>query len=203
MTLTQQHTSSLILRNYKISLYLWDIDKAKYNIELFLNNIELQHLIKKRINTYCIIEYEGFIYSIFYTGHINITKIQNRLQLNKSVYLICNLLNYNSKISIQIDNITYSGQSISRKVSLSNFCLYLNTEETETYWNIILPIHIKSIKVNFMCFPNCFIKTNSGTVILAKSGKYSMIGCRKESDGQLLLNWLNNSLINYNDRFRL
>lgn len=122
-----------------------------------------------RHGNFCVLR-NVYVYIIFWSGYINITKIPNVRHVKASVRHLMTLFK-NEKLfidpsSIRIHNISASGQ-FSEKHNLK-----------------ILSQHFKKsrkalrVKLNLIFFPGLFIRYKGGTCTIFQNGKYTILGCK-------------------------
>jgi len=148
----------------KISAYESDIR------DWFLNN---RHIVKES-GSFFVYRLNKFVYCIYFKGHVNITGLKNRGDVESSVKLLTLLPFVKSAFLKSIDNITCSG-----KLSEENYS-----------WNISFAKYLKklsetdiNIKFHPQVFPGAFLKfeTQEGTIVFFATGKFNIVGCKSFS----------------------
>ncbi len=167
---------------------IWRISNVKVSLktsEVILDNV--WDLARKR-NLYCrdhgnyVVFKDIYTYGIFnpnsitLNNHVNITKIKSVGGVNHAVDYFCSLFNC-SKISLVIDNISAS-TCVNKKLNLRDIVLKKKFEKSKNFIGI---------KYNNQIFPALFIRYTNGTLSVFGSGKINIIGCKKESDVECLI----------------
>ena len=113
------------------------------------------------------------MYTVFFKGHINVTKIKTIEELPQAVEHFCSLLQLSSNQHVEhvkVDNIVASGKVILGDNGRNFHALlrYINRD-----------IDVSFLHANRERFPGCRIKLREGgTILLFNSGKYVITGVR-------------------------
>ena len=149
------------VNNIKISLYL---TKGECLLSNILNLFLLNHP-SKSTNSYFILREHSFIYTLFFSGHINITSLKTGEDIVNGIEHIKKRLKYSGEHKLKVDNISSSG-FIGK---IPKFTTFLNSLKTET--------GIISVRYSNSVFSSAFIKfKKGGTVCLSKTGNFSIVG---------------------------
>lgn len=163
---------------------IYSITNIKVSLKsdcLCLNSVQ-QKLIEKNISftsyTNFIVIRHNFTYILFKTGknnnnHINITKIKKLENIDNAVENLKEILfecKFN-EIFRKVDNITAS-VSVNKTINLQSLTAKFQNEK---------------ISYNPEKFPGLFIKFSVGTIILFHTGKCILIGSKKISDIECLV----------------
>ena len=154
------------VNNIKISLYLVKHRCLLENIkQLFSSNS-----ISSNSSSFFILRASSFIYTIFHNGHINVTNLKNHSDINRCISFILQQLNYSDAYDYKIDNLSSSG-SIGKIPCFVDFLHRLKDHS-----------HIISVKYANSIFCGAFVKFQTGTICLSKTGKFSIVGCKSLED---------------------
>ena len=159
-----EERTSLSINNIKISLLLFKYEELLHNIRSLHSSTDSQ------TSSFFILREEGFVYTIFRTGHINITKLKTVEDIVPAVQHIVKRLGYSGQVDYEIDNISASS-CIGR---IPNFVHFLHTICTSS--------QITSVRYVNSVFTSAFIKFQTGTVCLSKTGNLSLIGFKNAED---------------------
>lgn len=111
-----------------------------------------------------------FVYTIFFSGHINCTKIKSYNDINTAVKNILDKfgLNYNNILKLQIDNILAVGR-ISYFICLQSFGHFLQSKGIQ-------------VQYNPQRFPGLCIKKSPSSSLTFLSGKVILTGIKSETE---------------------
>jgi TATA-box binding protein (TBP) (component of TFIID and TFIIIB) len=184
-----------VISNYKVSVSLGHNKNIRNKVlELEKNDAEwrkatnrLPH--KKQCSFFILRELNDnarkAVFTVFYSGHINITKLKTLKDVELASYYICKRLNV-SQSHPRIDNITASGKlNLRGSVNkLKQICDYLAKRRNKC--------DIKSVSFDTQKFPGGFIRPASlvGTTLLFNTGKYVLVGSRSVENVTHLHDWL-------------
>lgn len=126
--------------------------------------------VSKTFPSFFVWRAHGYVYVIFFTGHVNVTSIQGLNRVPDAIY--CLLTDFKLDVTPfpkwTCDNITADGYiNLKQKLDLSDVCRKLRNSET-----------FAKIRFNTQRFPGCFIKTIYGTILFFNSGKYVLVGIK-------------------------
>lgn len=141
-----------------------------------LSELSVEKDAKKTTNNFFVLRQLGFVYVIFYTGHVNCTKLKTLDDVEKSKQLFLRLSVKCEVTNCRIDNITASGKvSPGSRLNLFSFCSFLKKE---------------GIAHNFdpHKFPGLNFKLMSVTFILFNSGKFILVGGKSVTRLHLIIN---------------
>ena len=174
------------IHNLKISAFF-----EKELISSFCTSNE--SLLTKRRNYYIFGEKPEIITTLYSNGSCNITNIKNISSIQpylQKMNVLMGGTDDQPNISYRIDNITATSsfhQSEDR-LELSSFCNYCILKNSP---------EITKVSFNNLNFPNCFLRTNYGTLILSSNRKCSMVGFKSLETLEYIRNVLSNLLVNY------
>ena len=165
------------ISNYKISFHTRvPLKNILYNISVNDNTVEsidLEH-------NYAVLRAGGYVYSLNYSGFINITGLRTLTDIPSAIKVVCKLINLQSSdYTARIDNITASG----------------------TFGSLI-PLHVvryhftksEPIPARFKYNPNFFsgatlkFYDGRGTIILFSTGSYTIVGAKTFENIQSIFN---------------
>jgi TATA-box binding protein (TBP) (component of TFIID and TFIIIB) len=112
------------------------------------------------------------VYTLFFTGHINLTKVESESDIRNSVRELTRLLQLNPDAvsSSRTDNITVSGSFSELENCYSLFQRIVLTPRPDIF---------RKQSFNNTVFPNAFLSPHiGGTIILSKKLNYSLVGCK-------------------------
>lgn len=158
------------IRNLKIGVTL-PIRELKHTV---LANTKLD-LVNH--SNYSVIR-DTFVYIIFWSGnYVNITKIPSLASIIISVKHLQALLNIdNSEYQITVHNICASGK-------------FLKQCNLKVLQNLLKVSNIDArVKLNQSVFPALYVKYLTGTCIIFRNGKYTVVGCNTENDITFIVN---------------
>jgi TATA-box binding protein (TBP) (component of TFIID and TFIIIB) len=157
-----------VVKNVKISVHLERERETLANIA----NLSKESDVGKRNDSFFVLRRHGFVYTIFVTGHVNVTKIKCLEDVPTAVARICGDLNARSAPRYTVDNITACGRVHlpARVLRLKTLCDYVSVHLTE--------LEILTVSFDTQKFPGCFLKTLRGTILLFNSGKFVFVGVR-------------------------
>jgi len=162
---------------------LYKLANVKISVKtsfFLLNNVikiaECKKITFKKFANFIVLK-SKYTYILFKSSnqkenHINITKIPCTTYVTDSVNFIINLLDC-EVFSVTIDNI----------IATSNILC----DKKPKLIDIIKNKLFENIKYNNEKFPGLFIKLSLGRVILFPSGMLVLLGCKKESDIECLI----------------
>lgn len=152
--------------------------------------------VSKTGPNYYVLRTGNYVFTVYVSGHINITKLPDESHIDPVVSLVGNLVGLTSEeftgTAYKIDNITASGRS-------NLFPTFIPlTRVIKLLWRDRDLHKIFSIKLRREKFPGCFIKfIYGGTIVLFISGKFVIVGIRHRDQIKALHNWLEITLWNY------
>lgn len=124
------------------------------------NKVKLHH-------NYAIIRHCDFVYSINYSGYVNITKLRTEGDIGRAITEICILLDLVDRPpSYRIDNITASGH-FGRTVRLNRLGEYFQKSDNGVVF---------SFRPSYFCGAN--IKFGFGTIIIFHTGSFTIVGSK-------------------------
>lgn len=145
----------------------------------FLFKIQAPYLKSNKLTitkfgtSYFIVRYKCLVFSVYYSGHVNVTGLKSISECKKAYHYLKTILVIQSLTHFQVDNITFTSsisvRIITRYSSFTNFLCALEKHE-----------QVHSIQYSAQRFPGAFIKLKTptrGTIILFASGKYNIVGC--------------------------
>lgn len=176
------------IHNLKISAFF-----RKELISAFCSSNEA--ILTKRKNYFILGEKPDLIMTLYSNGSCNITNIKNVSSIRPYLRKINKLIGGpDSDIDFRIDNITASTlfynkrREENERLELSSFCNYCMRENIAD---------ITKITFNNCIFPNCFIRTRHGTLILSSRRKCSMVGFKSLEKLEYIRNVLSELILNY------
>ena len=127
---------------------------------------------KKENGSFFVYRLRGYVFCVYYSGHINVTGIKFIQEIQYIENIINEFYGIKKVIKSTIDNITCTA-----KISAS---LYTWNEPFASYLRKIDDISIFDIiQYSPQTFPGAFLKTtNSGTIIFFATGKINIVGCK-------------------------
>ena len=188
-----------VIHMVKISLNVRALKGATDDIcELYKSESERLRLLgkppPKRESSFCVLrelDASGAVFTLFFTGHINITNISSCTEAARACQLICDKLGIHT-VSYHVDTITACGKiNLKNSItSLQHMCDIIS--RNKTYLNV------KSLNFDRQKFPGAFIKSteHSGTIILFSSAKFVIVGGKSEEGIAALHDWLEVTLWN-------
>jgi len=183
------HTAlSYRLRNIKLSILISHIPKEILRQRIRKLYSELHETIHHHSNNFFVYkdDMSQCIYTFFFAGHINVTKIISEDMIRQCVSRVRNLLQLEPETIIvpRTDNITVSGAYLHHENSLNLFNAIVFTKRTDIF---------RKQNYNNMVFPNAFLGLHTGgTIILSKRLKYSLVGCKTLQVAELAISQLEN-----------
>ena len=157
-------SSGVIIRttNYKLSVTA-DIDKQG------LLQLSKHLSTTKRYPSFFVYRLNIYVFCIYYTGHINITGVACREEIRRALGACSRLRGVLRVKKVHIDNITCCG-ALGRQ--LTDFFKIVQTEAR-------LKTRFPVVKFCQETFPGAQFKLPGlGTVMLFRSGKYNVVGCK-------------------------
>jgi len=167
----------------KYNIHISNI-KISVKTELCILRIrQFQNLINCKENgSFFVFRLEGFVFSVYYSGHFNVTGLRNTSEIKKVKSVILSQIIGVTKIhKITIDNITCTSK-LNKTVYTweESFVNYLQRLEVQNSFDII--------QYSPQTFPGAFLKTlNTGTIIFFATGKFNIVGCSSEKEIKTLL----------------
>lgn len=170
-----------VINNVKISA---DATQSQ-NIKTEIERLSHHPCVLKRNNSFFILRRYSYVYTLFRTGHINVTKIRHPKHIERAVQLICDDLNISETLSYRIDNMTASGDlaKLSDITIATPLCLRLISVEVS---NNLDSYKVGSVRFDTQTFPACYFKCKSGTISLFNTGKFNLVGLRSQEDVVIL-----------------
>jgi Transcription factor TFIID (or TATA-binding protein, TBP) len=132
---------------------------------------------RKIHHNFAVIKRSNYVFSVNFSGYINITKLRNRSQFDDAIKVVCKHLHLQSSLyTPRIDNITASG-TFGRTIPLHVVGRYFAEGTT-------FPA---KFKYNPNYFSGASIKFHDGgTIILFSTGSYTLVGCKTEDRIQIV-----------------
>lgn len=128
-----------------------------------------------------------FVYTIFFKGHVNVTKIPSESVIDSAVNKICcELMGLQRPLAYKIDNITVSGQLTG--------CTFINLNDIGHSVQVC-PKNILKVNLNLEKFPGLFLRHILGTILLFDSRKFVFVGVKKIKHIKPLFNWLTENVL--------
>jgi len=129
----------------------------------------------KLYHNFFVLRYK-FVYNVFpQSGFVNVTKLKKNTDIHLCVEKFCEYFSLKRESisgTLTIDNITLSGK-FEKELNLQNIAERLCPDFQVKY------------DINF--FPGLFMKFSQlGTILLFRTGSYSIVGCKKVSDSQTI-----------------
>lgn len=156
----------LQISNIKVSI------KTKVHKPSLLN-FKSQNVQKcKDVGSFFVYRQKGFVFSIYYTGHVNVTGIRCMSKLEDGISILKSIPGIQSIKNIILDNITCTGLLPNSMYSCQNgFTEYLNALSALDNFDII--------QYSPQTFPGAFLKkTGLGTIVFFSTGKFNLVGCK-------------------------
>lgn len=181
------------IHNIKVSLRLSAYkDMRRKIINLYLKESELRHLagkesLKREGSFFVLRELDcKGVFVIFYSGHVNITRLTTLNEAKLACAAICRRLSIVAPPPYTIDSIQASGRlnlGISVK-KLKSVCDALSRRRQEC--------SIQSVNFNAEKFPGAFVRSGKerGTALIFNSGKFVLVGAKSTSSVNALHDWL-------------
>ena len=153
------------IKNVKISITL----KKTGKIFDAIRDFSLESTVSKKTASFFVFR-DIFIYTIFYTGHINCTGIKSLSDINKATRFILTQLKLSSNAveNIRTDSIL-AADRISRYICISDFAKFLRDREY-------------NVQYNPQRFPGLCIRNIPGCVLTFISGKVIFSGIKSENN---------------------
>jgi TATA-box binding protein (TBP) (component of TFIID and TFIIIB) len=155
--------------------------------------------IKKKVNSFFTFGLKpDYIFTFFYTGHINITAISSFIRIKDALTRLNVLLLLSpSHIDWLLEN--YKLQNITassrirlggvEKLQLEKLCSFIERQYHSS---------ITSVKYHNLIFPNAFVRhCRLGTLIIASSGKIALLGCKSNDNLTELHAWVSTVIDKY------
>ena len=164
------------IKNFKVSFYLPQASQHSASIQ------SKQPLASRVCHSFYVWRTK-FVFTLFYKGHVNCTKITSLEEIGQAQQELATLLDISpaSAIDYRIDNITASFTS-HQPILVDAFACFVQQFDLVAHYN---PLR----------FPGAKIKTSFGTILIFSSGKASFIGSQSvqaiQSQEKLLLSILN------------
>jgi TATA-box binding protein (TBP) (component of TFIID and TFIIIB) len=158
--------TSPIVRNYKASF------RTKHPLIRQIDALMVSNpaCIKKHHN-FAVIR-SGFVYTAYFSGFVNVTKVQRAEELDDAVANFCSLLQLDKQqtFNISVDNITASGH-FGHTVSLTRL------------WTRCRSLEDCQLSYKPHYFAGAFLKLkNCCTILIFSTGSYSIVGARNCND---------------------
>jgi len=188
---------SYVVRNIKLSIIISNISKTDLRQKIIYLHTSLKD---KSTLTYSSTNFFVYrdpitasIYTFFFSGHINVTRVVNEDLVDRCISSVILLLRLEPEtiVKSRIDNISVSGSFP-----------YAESRRHELFTRIVLtkrPHLFRRQHYNNTVFPNAFLTPRAiggGTIIFSRNLKYSLVGCKSltavESTLELLMKLLQN-----------
>ena len=142
------------------------------NCEQSIKNLSLTDLVAKKENSFYVLK-SKFVYTIFYSGHVNCTKIPEPSKVSEAFFHLFHLLKLECPFSkvlkaVKIDNLVASGR-ISKYISPANFAIFLQEKGEKVHYNP-------------QRFPGACLKLEKGCMLFFRSGKLVFAGLKTIQD---------------------
>lgn len=167
------------VNNIKISF------KIESSSEYFLRSFAREsHLVSKTDGNFFVLR-DRFVFVIFFTGHVNCTKLRTFLDIEEARSLLDrHLLGAFEFSRSVVDNISASGSTGANPLNLRKFASYLGEQN--------LPC-----KYNPERFPGLNFRLSDTTFVLFRSGKFLAVGSRSLSSLAILVGLFSKYLDKY------
>lgn len=153
------------VNNIKVS---YKLNASFLKLRLLTLSSEVE--VSKKSNNFFVLRKNGFVYIIFYNGHVNCTKLVTLDEIESSKSVLIQYLKECSVSETKIDNITASGSVFNsnntekkRKLNLFKLCAYLKEKNVKHRYN---PHR----------FPGLNFRLYNVTFLIFNSGKFIVIG---------------------------
>lgn len=138
--------------------------------------------ITKFGTSFFIIRHKHLVFSVYYSGHINVTGVKQYKDFFYAFHYLKKVLCIQTLQRFSVDNITFTSQISKQCITqFGSFIDYLLTLESNN--------QVSTVKYSSQKFPGAFIKIKTctkATIILFSSGKYNIVGCNTLSDLKLV-----------------
>ena len=183
------------INNIKISIKFFEFSQVKLNIKDFLAS-KCKYLSKRdNLNFVIFRPPNGFVYTIFHSGHINITNLKSVDEIHQAVCFIVDTLNLPQTLNeaYQIDNISANGtlHLVSKFNSLQKLCEKIQ-ELDESF-------EVSKISYETQRFSGATIRRSgyfkknvkgNGTVLLFNNSKFIIVGAKSLDHVKQIHDWL-------------
>ena len=194
------------INNYKISIKFPGFTQLKKCINAFRQNSNHQKHItsKQSLNFYIYRSPLRFVYTFFYSGHINVTSLKSEEDIQKSISHVyqCFNLPLSLQHESQIDNISASGglNLITHFKSLKALCNQI--ERTKDEFDVS-KVSYETQKFSGATLKKCasnYFK-GKGCVLLFNNSKFIIVGCSSLEEIQNIHNWI--EIVTFNAHVKL
>ena len=151
------------VNNIKVS---YKLNASFLKLKLIALSKEIE--VSKKSNNFFVLRKNGFVFIIFYTGHVNCTKLLTSNEIESSKSVLIQSVKECSVTETKIDNITASGSifdnhsiASGRKINLFKLCSFLKVNNVKHRYN---PHRFPGL--NFKLYGVTFLVFNSGKFIL-------------------------------------
>jgi len=155
--------------NYKISFHTFKLLKQSI-LQLAKSKKKRRNrcILVKLLHNYAVINTKHFVFTINFSGFVNITKLRKEEDIPKAITLFCSLMKISPvKYSYRIDNITASG-AFGAIIPLHKIKKHISEFHSSE------PLRFR-FNPSYFCGGNIkFFKF--GTIVLFESGSYTIVG---------------------------
>jgi len=171
--------SSYVVRNIKLSIIISNISRVDLRRKIIYlhTNLENEPTLTYTAANFFVYRDSATssIYTFFFSGHINVTRVVNEDLVGQCISTIVLLLHLEPEtiVKSRIDNISVSGSFP-----------YAESRRHELFTRIVLtkrPHLFRRQHYNNTVFPNAFLTPRTiggGTIIFSRNLKYSLVGCK-------------------------
>lgn len=159
--------SKLKISNIKVSVKV----SAKERMLRWFNKSETAKSTKD-CGSFFVYRKNGFVFCIYYTGHVNLTGIKKIECIEEGITILKSIPGILSIKKITVDNITCTGK-LHKSVYKWNrsFADYLN--------DLTIIENFDKVQYSPQTFPGAFLKKHGiGTVVFFATGKFNVVGCK-------------------------
>ncbi len=135
-------------------------------------------------NNFCVLRWGGFVYILYYKGHVNVTKVRrhNFKLFNRAIRKLYKCLNLEyvrkSHTRPTVHNISASGD-LHQKINLQKLCMFIKREKQDNSALWMKSGRLWTYKYDNTRFPAFFLKSFRGnTVLLYKTGRFCIVGSK-------------------------
>ena len=126
------------------------------------------NLVSTKLGNFFVLR-QKFVFIIFYSGHVNCTKIKSMTQIPEVMQKLNELFPDLQVNYTQTDNISASGVLLNSKINLFELSQHFKDNSQAHHFNPQL-------------FPGLYTKYNSATFIIFKTGKFVCVGTKSISE---------------------
>lgn len=149
----------ITFNNFKISMKFEPFESlSAIYVELELEDFQC------KIHSNFIVAKSTYVYTIFVSGHVNITGIKNAKEVEISAHNLCKIFNVNPpKPLYRLDNISASA-CLKKKINLRRL--------------LSLPPANSEVTFNVEIFPGLYCRLSKCTIIIFSSGNIIIVGAK-------------------------